>query len=48
MNCKNRCTFQYLARKKGKRLFIEMYGAQKAKGLLTKLKYKKFQALISK
>ena len=25
-----------------------MYGAQKAKGLLTKLKYKKFQALISK
>ena len=25
-----------------------MYGTQKAKGLLTKLKYKKFQALISK
>ena len=25
-----------------------MYGAQKAKGLLIKMKYKKFQALISK
>ena len=25
-----------------------MYGAQKAKGLLTKMKYKKFQASISK
>ena len=25
-----------------------MYGAQKAKGLFTKLKYKKFQAPISK
>ena len=27
---------------------IEMYGAQKAKGLFSILKYKKFQALISK
>ena len=27
---------------------IELYGAQKAKGLFTKLKYQKFQALISK
>ena len=27
---------------------IEMYGAQKAKGILSILKYQKFQALISK
>ena len=33
---------------KGKATYIEMYGAQKAKGLLIKMKYKKFQALISK
>ena len=29
----------YLTRKKGKRLFIEMHGAQKAKGLFSILKY---------
>ena len=33
---------------KGKVTFIEMYGAQKAKGLFSILKYQKFQALISK
>ena len=33
---------------KGKAICIEMYGAQKAKGLFLILKYQKFQALISK
>ena len=33
---------------KGKATCIEMYDAQKAKGLFIKLKYQKFQALISK
>ena len=31
---------------KGKATYIEMYGTQKAKGLLTKLKYQKLQASI--
>ena len=33
---------------KGKSACIEMYSAQKAKGLFSKLKYQKFQAPISK
>ena len=33
---------------KGKVACIEMYGAKKAKGLFSKVKYKKFQASISK
>ena len=33
---------------KGKATLMKMYDAQKAKGLLIKLKYKKFQASISK
>ena len=33
---------------KGKVTFIEMYGAQKAKGLFSTLKYQKFQVPISK
>ena len=33
---------------KGKVTFMKMYDAQKAKGLFIKLKYKKFQASISK
>ena len=33
---------------KGKMTFMKMYDAQKAKGLLIKLKYQKFQASISK
>ena len=33
---------------KGKATCIEMYGAQKAKGSFSILKYQKFQALISK
>ena len=41
-------TYLYLTRKKRKQLVMKMYGAQKAKGLLSKLKYKKFQASISK
>ena len=32
----------------GKRLFIEMYGAQNTKDLFSILKYQKFQKLISK
>ena len=39
---------QILTKKKGKRLFMKMYNSQKAKGLLIKLKYQKFQASISK
>ena len=35
-------------KEKGKATCIEMYDAQKAKGLFIKLKYQKFQALISK
>ena len=33
---------------KGKETFMKLYDAQKAKGLLIKLKYQKFQASISK
>ena len=33
---------------KGKATFMKMYNAQKAKGLLIKQKYQKFQASISK
>ena len=33
---------------KGKATFMKMFDAQKAKGLFIKLKYQKFQALISK
>ena len=33
---------------KGKLTYIEMYGAKKAKGLFSILKYQKFQAPISK
>ena len=33
---------------KGKTTYMKMYDAQKAKGLLIKLKYQKFKALISK
>ena len=33
---------------KEKATFMKMYDAQKAKGLLIKLKYQKFQALILK
>ena len=33
---------------KGKAICNEMYGAQKAKGLFSMLKYQKFQAPISK
>ena len=33
---------------KGKATFMKLYDAQKAKGLLIKLKYQKFQASISK
>ena len=34
--------------KKGKATYMRMYDAQKAKSLFIKLKYQKFQALISK
>ena len=33
----------FLTRKKGKRLKIKMYDAQKAKGLLIKFKYQNFR-----
>ena len=33
---------------KGKVTYMKMYDAQKAKGLFIKLKYQKFQALITK
>ena len=48
MSCKSHHTYFYLTRKKGKRLFIEIYGAKKAKALFSILKYQKFQAPISK
>ena len=34
--------------RQGKATFMNMYDAQKAKGLFIKLKYQKFQASISK